>query len=133
MFKKYFFILNVIFHVEGDLIKIEIESNRRNICPKPKLYRSDLSGLTADNIDEKLYCIPYEDKTSFYKAPEILRLKIKPNSNLKREMDKSDDVPNYEDDFGGIYTLDEDFDRKATVCTNQRNLENSYWYCLHTT
>ena len=123
MLKNFVLILFCIFHVKGDLIQIEVEANRHNICPKPKLYRTDLSGLTADNSDEKLYCIPYEDNPSFYKAPEILRLKIKYN------FDESFELPS-EEDIGGIYTLDENFDTKNTDCTSQKKLEDLDWYFL---
>ena len=41
MYKKYLSIFFCILHVKGDLIEIEIEIEKSNICQNPTFYRYD--------------------------------------------------------------------------------------------
>ena len=49
MFKNYLAMLFSIFHINGDLIEIDIELEHGNLCPNPIMYRSGL-------IDQKCTC-----------------------------------------------------------------------------
>ena len=41
MYKKYLSIFFCILHVKGDLIEIEIEIEKSNVCQNPTFYRYD--------------------------------------------------------------------------------------------
>ena len=48
MFDNYILILSCLFHVNGDVIEIEVETEIDHLCPKPKSYWSDISEFTSD-------------------------------------------------------------------------------------
>ena len=64
MLNNYFFLLFCILYVEGDVIEIEIETERVDLCPNPTLYRSDIHDRIK-GLNDMIICYVPEDKGSF--------------------------------------------------------------------